>query len=245
MAKESQDETYVRRLLEERYGLNLRKLDEERDAKTPDYELIDDGVRAAIAEIKTLGHVERSEAKGWKVERHTPFSWSASRTDNGPSRVSDHVHAAAKQLRRFETPRVLILLNQEPLLDVHDLEEAVHGYLPYGNEESGYFLNTASMRIAEGRIREDRWIIDLYLWIEPRKGPRTVFPVGGPPEYIEATEPTVTFRVTSERGLAVAHTYFGCPADLPRPTWPDSIPGVAMHAASDVADEPSDERRRR
>lgn len=233
MALENPDEIFVRRLLEDRYGVCLRKIGEEEDVRTPDYELLDGDARVAVAEVKTLQHVPRTEATGWRVERHDPYRWSATRDDNSPSRVSDHIRTAAKQLRRYEEPRILAFLNQEPMMDVHDLEEAVQGFLPYGNDEIGYFLNAASMRIAEGRIREDRWLVDLYVWIEPPKGPRIVFHAVDKIEHLDATEATVAFRVTSERGLSVAHRFFGCPAELPKAGWLRPFVGLSDEDVGD------------
>jgi hypothetical protein len=64
----------------------------------------------------------------------------------------------------------------------------VQGYQPYGTAETGYVVNTVSKKIAEGRIRDESWIIDLYAWVEPPKGSRTVFPAGQPPVTVEAEE---------------------------------------------------------
>lgn len=225
MARETPDEIFVRSLLEERYGVVLRRIETVEGVKTPDYELLDGGARVAALEVKTLESAPRTEDNGWQIERRDPHSWRATRDDNAPSRVAAHIRAGAKQLRRYEEPRILAFLNQESLMDVHDLEEAVQGFLPYGTDETGYVLNTASMKIAEGRIREDRWLIDLYVWIEPSKRPRMVLHADGRVEHVEAMDPSVAFRVTSDRGLSVAHRYFGCPADLLRPAWPGASHG--------------------
>ena len=86
----------------------------------------------------------------------------------------------------------------------------MRGVHVYGTSTTGYLINTVSKRIAEGRIREERWLIDLYIWIETKRGPRTVFPVNAPVEHHPAAEETVVFRVTSTAGLAIAHGIFGC-----------------------------------
>lgn len=209
MAAESQQEQFVRRLLFDRLGALLNKLPEG-STKTADYELMADGSRIAVVEVKTLEAVPLSEATGWKMEHRSEHSWSGTRKDNTPTRVASHIHRAAKQLRRYEDPKVLVFLNEESFADVRDLDEAVQGTLAYGSESTGYLINTASMRIAEGRIREERWLIDLYIWIEPKRGPCTVFPVNAPVEHHSATEETFAYRVTSDAGLTIAQRVFGC-----------------------------------
>jgi hypothetical protein len=213
VASELREEVFVRRLLFDRFGAELRKLPKG-STKTADYELMASGSRIAVVEVKTLEAQPMSEARGWTIEHQSEHTWSGTRRDNAPRRVASHVHGAAKQLEHYTNPKVLVFLNEESFADVRDLDEAVQGTLMYGSESAGYVINTASMRIAEGRIRDERWLIDLYIWIEPRRGPRTVFPVNAPVERHPATEETVAFRVTSAAGLAIAQRVFGCPGDI-------------------------------
>lgn len=225
VAKESQDERYVRAVLFEQFGVELRRLREGTE-RMPDYELLAQDDRAAILEVKTVELTPRTPENGWNVTPQGEHMWEATRRDNAPQRVGGLIHSAAGQLSRFPDPKILVFLNHESLVDVLDLEEAVQGYQPYGTEETGYLINTASKRIAEGRIREERWLIDLYVWIEPPKGPRMVFPVGPSPKTLEAErEATVFLRVASDAGLALAHRFFGSPADLPKtvPPWLRSL----------------------
>ena len=209
MAAESSQEHLVRTLLRDRFGAALRRIPESTEM-TPDYELLSRGARVAVLEVKTLKASVVSEASGWTVERPNAHSWSGTRKDNALARVASHIHKAAKQLRRYAEPKVLVFVNEGTMADVLDLEEAVTGHQTYGSETSGYVINTASKRIAEGRIREDRWCIDLYIWIDTARGPRTVFPTSGRVECHPATEETVVFRVTSDAGLAIATGVFGC-----------------------------------
>lgn len=221
MATESPDERYVRAVLLERFEAKLRRLPEGVE-RTPDYELLAQDARAAVVEVKTVELPPRTAENGWDVTPQGEHMWEATRTDNAPQRVGAGIHSAAGQLSRFDDPKILVFLNHDPLVDVLDLEEAVQGYQPYGTEETGYLINTASKRIAEGRIRHERWLIDLYVWIEPPKGQRLVFPGGQPPTTLEAErEATALLRVASDVGLVLASRFFGCPADLPKivPAW--------------------------
>lgn len=199
----------MRRLLFDRFGAELRKLPKV-STKTADYELMANGIRIAVVEGKTIKAQPMSEATGWTVEHQSEHTWSGTRRDNAPTRVASHVHGAAKQLQHYTDPKVLVFFNEESFADVRDLDEAVQGTLAYGSESTGYLINTVSMRIAEGRIREERWLIDLYIWIEPKRGPRTVFPVNAPVEHHPATDESFAYRVTSDAGLAIAQRVFGC-----------------------------------
>lgn len=221
MATESPDERYVRAVLSERFGTELRRIPVGAERK-PDYELVFQRVRAAVVEVKTIELTPRTSENGWDVTPQGEYMWEATRDDNAPQRVGAHIHSAAGQLGQFDDPKILVFLSHDPLVDVLDLEEAVQGYQRYGTEETGYLINTASKRIAEGRIRDERWLIDLYVWIEPPKRPRLVFPVGQPPVALEAErEATVFLRVASDGGLALASRFLGCPANLPKiaPPW--------------------------
>ena len=78
-------------------------------------------------------------------------------------------------------------------MDSLDLQEAFNGFLHYGNDSLGYYKNTVSAKVANGTIREEKWQIDLYVWIDRcrRLNPE--------------------FRVSTETGLELARRFFGCP----------------------------------
>jgi hypothetical protein len=54
------------------------------------------------------------------------------------------------------------LLNYDSLVDVKDLEEAFTGEQVYANAVFSY-INTVSKKIAEGKIKEEKGKIDLYI----------------------------------------------------------------------------------
>jgi hypothetical protein len=116
---------------------------------------------------------------------HYPF---AHRADNAVSRVADKIHQAYRQLKNFPPPRVLILLNHDSLVDVKDLEEAFTGEQVYANAVLSY-VNTVSKKIAEGKIKEEKGEIDLYIWIDKR------------------TE-QIWFRYPTQTGYDLAHGLF-------------------------------------
>jgi hypothetical protein len=141
---------------------------QEANERAPDFELVRDGECVFMAELKDIERYPASEDRGWTVPKpgdmYYPF---AHRTDNAVSRVADKIHQAYRQLKDFPLPRVLILLNHDSLVDVKDLEEAFTGDQVYGNAVFSY-VNTISKKISEGKIKEEKGKIDLYIWIDKR-----------------------------------------------------------------------------
>lgn len=219
MASESPEESYVRELFERRFGVVLRKIPELRTEKTADFELLDQGQRIAVVEVKTLEHTPRTEANGW----HREPGGGHTRNDNAPGRVGTWIHKAWNQLRRYAETKVLVLVNNETGIDINDLDAAFHGSLPFGTEELGYVnVGIAMPKAMRERIAEVKRKIDLYVWLDRLyDGGRLiqVFPAGRPP-YTETRTEGPTFRCTTNAGHELARKYFGCP-EVSRPTTPD------------------------
>ena len=97
------------------------------------------------------------------------------RPDNGAARVGAIIHEAYKQLATATEAKVLVIVNDDSL-DFLDLREALNGYLAYGTGESRY-KSTAARRIANGRIRDEKLRIDLYIWLNRYEGKFTP-PIG-------------------------------------------------------------------
>jgi hypothetical protein len=106
VAKESVQERDVRLLLTERFGVRLRRLSEETD-RTADYELLEEGIRAAVVEVKTIEFAPRTAKNGWTVTRSGKQTWKT-RRDNAPGRVGAQIHKAAGQLARYGEPKILV-----------------------------------------------------------------------------------------------------------------------------------------
>jgi hypothetical protein len=208
---ELDDERYVRELLAGLYGVQLSKVPES-SAKTFDYELSSDGRRVAAVEVKRLGVVPRTPENGW-VRTETGFLTRPS-GDNGPARVGAAIHDAYKQLAAATDPKVLVFVNDEHVIDALDLKEAVEGYLVYGNDEVGRFKNPTGMKIAEGRIRDEKRLIDLYVWIN-RYELLTSFRADGSP-LAEHEKRGPFFAFTSDAGYELARRFFKAP-ETPKP----------------------------
>lgn len=209
----------MRELLEGRFGVRLRRLPDQNDlklkdkgCKSADYELLEKGARQAVIEVKTLTRTPRTAENGWDVEvlweQEGAMSWRANRRDNGPSRVAGAIRSGAAQLRRYEDPRILVILAEETGVDAGDLDEAFQGFMDYEGAGSVVLRNVVSRRIAAG-IRDDRWVVDLFIWLEKPRGFRLILPAGRTPFCEDRTAPAVQFRCTSERGYRLATKLFG------------------------------------
>jgi hypothetical protein len=157
-------ERFVMDLFLRRFGLGLTKVPETK-CPMPDFEFVRDNQRLFVAELKDIEHQPMSEKAGWTLPGPDDECPVAHRTDNAVRRVANKIHDAFKQLGNFTCPRVLIFLNHDSMVDEKDLMEAFTGQLPYSNGVITV-INTVSKGIANGRIREEKTQIDLYIWIQ-------------------------------------------------------------------------------
>ena len=182
-------EIYVQRFCLE-HGLILRKI-AAGSQPTPDFEALHGNFRELVLEVKNFEPFD-------ELQLDLDFTVEAAmrgclRDDNGPGRVGKVIHAAAKQLRSYSCPKVLVVVNDEPCLDVHDLDAAYRGYLLYRTSDRRLEADRSSARIADGRVRDSKTVIDLYVWID-------------------RSNETVSFRFRGRSGREVAERFFRYPA---------------------------------
>ena len=160
-------EKYVQNLFRDRYGIFLKKIDERdgKGGKEPDFEYIENDKRIFVCELKEYEAVNPSEKTGWEVTHHSDGSIEATRNSNAPNKVSGSIHQAYKQLQKYSVPKILIFLNHYPGLDVGDLDETYKGF---GEYSIGYrkLIDTYYKRASEGKIKDEKVKIDLYIWID-------------------------------------------------------------------------------
>lgn len=187
-------EKYLQGLLFRLFGLELRKIPEGA-AKTADFEVLVAGVRELVIELKSF---DPSDVPEHDLDTDpADLLNGAMRTDNGPTRVGAAMERAAKQLSGYDCPKVLALLNYDECLDEHDLQAAYTGSLTYVEDDGTVSLDVSASRIANGRLREVKTVIDAFIWID------------------RWTEQEPAFRYRGERGLAVLTQFFGY---APRPS---------------------------
>jgi hypothetical protein len=174
--------------MSKRFGVRLEKIPEQHTS-SPDFVFRSENKTVFFAELKDITCDLPSEEHGWIIpkpgEPHYPWSF---RDDNAVSRVASKIHESYLQLMNCPSPRVLIILNYDSLVDVKDLQEAYEGRQLYSNEVYSYY-NIVSKKIADGRIKQEKQSIDLYIWID------------------KSTE-HVWFRFPTQSGFDLAHNLF-------------------------------------
>src|SRR5262249_14695398 len=90
--------------------------------------------------------------------------------DNGAVRVATKIHGAVRRLRGSDSPRVLVLVNDDGAADKFDLRESLAGFLRYGGEPISTLPPSAHQRMLEARSE-----IDLYVWLDESSDERTQF----------------------------------------------------------------------
>jgi hypothetical protein len=153
-----------------RHGLKTERFSKEEigQGKTPDFRVFKAGELVAYCESK---HVQYD---GWldeKLKAAQPLELvGGSRHDPIFNRIVGHIHKAYKQFTAVnphrEYPNVLVFMNSDKQCDNRDLVAVMTGnfYVEGGGAEPIY---TA---YSEGRIKEEKFAIDLYVWFEESKG---------------------------------------------------------------------------
>jgi hypothetical protein len=152
-------EDYLKKyvLRPERFGTHQM-----RRGKTPDFRVFKDEELALFCEAK---HIEQDE---W-LDKQLKNALSAelvggSRPDPIHNRLSTRIHDAAKQFNAVNPghsyPNVLIFANSDRQCAVDDLRSVLTGnfHVRGGADEPIY------KQYSEGRIREEKFTIDLFVW---------------------------------------------------------------------------------
>lgn len=139
--------------------------DEKRRSKTPDFRVFRDGEFAFFAEVKTI------EEDRWLDELLDSVPpgviVGGSKPDPTYNTLSAKITQAAKQFLAVNLtnaePNVLLFSCFEGGVDYGDLLSVLTGYafLEGGEREIAF------TKYSEGRIRDDRNLIDLYVWLAP------------------------------------------------------------------------------
>lgn len=137
--------------------------DEMRDSKTPDFRLSRGGVEVALCEVKSF------QKDAWLEEkmRSAPPDELVGglRTDPVYNRISNSIHTAAKQFESVNSSHGLlnfmVLVNHDTSAQYKDLVSVLTGYW----DPLGGCLDRTHSQFSEGRIKEEKKKIDLYVWL--------------------------------------------------------------------------------
>jgi hypothetical protein len=137
---------------------------EMRDFKTPDFRLSRGGVELALCEVKSF---QRDEWLERQLKDAAPGELVGGlRPDPVFNRISNAVHTAFKQFESANSDHrllnFLILVNHDTSAKPEDLDRVLTGY---EDPLHGRFDSTC-MQFSEGRIREEKRQIDLYVWMD-------------------------------------------------------------------------------
>jgi len=141
---------------------------EMRDLKTPDFRLSRDGVEVALCEVKSF---QRDEWLENQLKNATPGELAGGlRPDPVFNRISNAVHTAFKQFETVNSDHRLLnflfLVNHDTSAKPEDLDRVLTGY---ENPRMGLFDPTC-VQYSEGRIREEKNQVDLYVWLGLKGG---------------------------------------------------------------------------
>jgi hypothetical protein len=115
------EETFVRELFFDSYGIELRKVPESPDAKIYDFDLIDAGVAAAALEIKRFERPPMTPENGWRDLGNGRLVREGE--DKSAGRVGRAIYEKCKQLATCTLPKVLVFVNDDGM-DALDFQEA-------------------------------------------------------------------------------------------------------------------------
>ncbi len=137
---------------------------EMRDMKTPDFRLLRGGVEVAVCEVKSF---QRDTWLEEEMKKVPPGEIAGElRPDPIFNRISNSVHTAIKQFESVNSSHglfnFLVLVNHDPSARPEDLDRVVTGY---EDPLHGCFDQTC-LQFSEGRIREEKKKIDLYVWMD-------------------------------------------------------------------------------
>ena len=172
-------EQYILELLQSRYGLSILKIDEEggKKGKTPDFEYCENGRRIFVCELKVFQKMKPSVDRGYEI-RITSNGFIAGKDgSNVNNRISKHIAEAYKQLDKFDGVKILILLNYDPILYFVDLKDIINGHGVQAVDNGTIIQDIYVKRASEGKIKNIKRKIDLYIWIHKKENEISFLPI--------------------------------------------------------------------
>lgn len=141
---------------------------EMRDLKTPDFRLSHGGVEVALCEVKSF---QRDLWLEDQLKNALPGELVGGlRPDPVFNRISNAIHIAFKQFESVNADHRLLnflfLVNHDTSAKPEDLDRVLTGY---ENPRMG-LLEPTCAQFSEGRIREEKNQIDLYIWLRLKGG---------------------------------------------------------------------------
>lgn len=141
--------------------------EERREGKTPDFRVFKGTDHVAYCEAK---HVQHDEWLERQLEHAKPLETvGGMRLDPIFNRLTSHVHTAAQQFAAVNPdrkyPNILFFQNSDTACGMTDLLAVLRGNF-YGK---GGAVEPIYKQYSEGRIKDEKLTIDVYLWFDDWK----------------------------------------------------------------------------
>jgi hypothetical protein len=141
--------------------------EEQREGKTPDFRVFKQSDLVAYCEAK---HVQRDEWLDEKLKKAEPLELvGGMRPDPIFNRLTAHIHTAAKQFAAVnpnrEYPNILFFQNSDKACKMADLLAVLKGNF----YAEGGIVEPIYKAFSEGRIKDEKLTIDVYLWLDDWK----------------------------------------------------------------------------
>jgi len=133
--------------------------------KTPDFRVFQKEQLAAYCEVKS----PRDDRLDNALALADPGSLVGyGGNDSTFNRIANQVHKAVQQFDAVnpnrELPNILVFINWAYPSSFRDLEETLTGYLRLESDR----CEPTMLKVSEGRIRDEKYRIDAYCWIDGR-----------------------------------------------------------------------------
>jgi hypothetical protein len=167
------------------HGLHVKRFPkpERKTGKTPDFRLFRDGQHVGFCEVKS----PRDERLDDKLQAEADAEQSFKTVGVvGPTaaynRISKHIDKAIEQFDAVNPdrllPNILVFINWDQGSNYTDLHETLFGYHDYVDDKGRpTYRDNSRRKVAEGRIKDGKHRIDLYVWIDgrtQRANPQTI-----------------------------------------------------------------------
>lgn len=163
------DEKIIAGIFKKR-DLQVKKFTKKRKAKskTPDFQIFKDDKLAFFCEVKTI---ERDTWLEDKILNAPPLTIvGGGRNDPTFNRIANKIHEASQQFEAVNPdsgyPNVLAFVNHDDYCGIRDLDSVLTGQF----FADGGKLYSIYEKYSEGRIKEEKFQIHLYIWSDNFKG---------------------------------------------------------------------------
>lgn len=141
--------------------------DELKGGKTPDFRVFKDDSQVFYCEVKMIA---KDQWLNNQLQNSKPGEIvGGSRNDPIFNRISDDIHQAYKQFQSvnagWHVPNVLAFVNHDNSCSKNDLIEVLTGNF-YASDGT---VHPTMKRVSEGRIKEEKRFISLYIWMQNGK----------------------------------------------------------------------------